>query len=35
MNGFLAQGGGYRNLRVYKMAEIIYDLSMFNSSLKI
>lgn len=29
MNGFLAQGGGYRNLRVYKMTEIIYDLSMF------
>lgn len=27
MSGFLAQGGGYRNLRVYKLTEIIYDLS--------
>lgn len=27
MNGFLPQRGGYRNLRVYKMTEIIYDLS--------
>lgn len=27
MEGFLVQGGGYRNLRVYKMTEIIYDLS--------
>lgn len=27
MEGFLVQGGGYRNLRVYKVTEIIYDLS--------
>lgn len=27
MKGFLIQGGGYKSLRVYKMAEIIYDLS--------
>ena len=25
--GFLPAGGGYRNLRVYKLTEIIYDLS--------
>ena len=27
MESFLIQGGGYRNLKVYKLAEIIYDLS--------
>lgn len=28
MSGFLTPGGGYRNLRVYRLAEIIHDLSM-------
>lgn len=27
MGGFLKQGGGYRNLRVFKLTEIIYDLT--------
>lgn len=27
MNGFLTQGGGYRNLMVYQLSEIIYDLT--------
>lgn len=27
MNNFLKNKGGYRNLRVYKLSEIIYDLS--------
>ena len=27
MGGFLPKSGGYRNLRVYKMTEIIYDLT--------
>ncbi|MGN0229708.1 MAG: four helix bundle suffix domain-containing protein [Muribaculaceae bacterium] len=28
MGGFLRTKGGYRNLRVYRLSEIIYDLSM-------
>lgn len=31
MNGFLTQGGGYRNLRVYQLSEIIYDLTVIFS----
>ncbi len=27
MEGFLKQRGGYRKLRVYKLTEIIYDLT--------
>ena len=27
MNEFLSRGGGYRSLRVYRLSEIIYDLS--------
>lgn len=29
MTGFLKQKGGYRRLRVYKVAEIIYDLTFY------
>ena len=29
MSGFLAQKGGYRQLKVFKLTEIIYDLSMW------
>ena len=28
MGGFLRTKGGYRNLKVYRLSEIIYDLSM-------
>ena len=28
MSGFLKNKGGYRNLRVYRLTEIIYDLTM-------
>lgn len=31
MDGFLTFGGGYRKLRVYKLAEIAYDLSVIFS----
>lgn len=31
MNGFLTQGGGYRNLRVYQLSEIIYGLTVIFS----
>ena len=31
MNGFLTQGGGYRNLMVYQLSEIIYDLTVIFS----
>lgn len=27
MSGFLSQGGGYRSLRVYRLTEVIYDLT--------
>lgn len=29
MGAFLKQGGGYRNLRVYKVTEIIYDITFY------
>lgn len=29
MEGFLKQRGGYRNLRVYKLTEIVYDLTVY------
>lgn len=29
MGAFLKQGGGYRNLRVYKVTEIIYDITYY------
>lgn len=29
MEGFLKQRGGYRSLRVYKLTEIIYDLTVY------
>lgn len=28
MGGFLAPAGGYRELRAYRLAEVIYDLTM-------